>query len=153
EELAGGGTGSIGAAHRELLADPELAGRAEGAIDGGAAAPAAWWDAVEGVRDALAGVPDPLIASRAADVADVGARVLGALTGEQPGWRAGPGTVVLADGGPPSGVSVRAEQGAVALVLRAGGARSHAGVLSRAAGLPLVVGVAEALDGLPDGTR
>lgn len=149
DELAGGG---IIAAHRELVSDPELARAAYREIDAGMPAAAAWWSAVEETRATLAAVPDRLIASRAVDVADVGRRVLGALTGGPVVPAVPDGAVLLADDLPPSLVPELAERGAVGFVLRAGGVRSHAAVLARAAGVPMVVGAGDVLDGVPDGT-
>lgn len=149
EELSGGG---IVAAHRALLGDPELTDAAYRAIADGTPAAAAWWDAVESATSALAGVAEPLIASRAADVADVGRRVLAALTGHPVVPAVPAGAVLLVDDLPPSLVPELAARGAVGFVLRAGGARSHAAVLARAAGVPMVVAAGEALDAAPDGT-
>jgi multiphosphoryl transfer protein len=147
--LAGGG---IAGAHRTLLDDPELTGTAYRGIDAGMPAARAWWQAVEAARSALSTVDDPLIASRAADVADVGGRVLGELTGHPVRLAVPAGAVLLADDLPPSLVTALAEQGAAAFVLRAGGARSHAAVLARAAGVPMVVAAGDRLDAVPDGT-
>ncbi|GAA4216584.1 dihydroxyacetone kinase phosphoryl donor subunit DhaM [Actinocatenispora rupis] len=149
DELAGGG---IVAAHRALLADPELTDAAFGAVADGTPAAAAWWAAVERTRAALAAVPDAVIASRAVDVADVGRRVLGALTGHPVVPSVPAGAVLLADDLPPSLVPELAARGAVGFVLRAGGARSHAAVLARAAGVPMVVAAGDVLDAVPDGT-
>jgi multiphosphoryl transfer protein len=93
-----------------------------------------------------------VIASRAVDVADVGQRVLGALTGRPVALTVPAGAVLLADDLPPSLVPALAGQGAAGFVLRAGGARSHAAVLARAAGLPMVVRVGDMVDAVPDGT-
>lgn len=144
--------GGIADAHLGLLADPELTGDARARIGAGEPAAAAWWGAVGDAAGALAGVADPLIASRAEDVIDVGRRVLTALTGETEPVRVPAGAVVLAGELAPSMVPALAEGGAAALLLRAGGARSHAAVLARSAGLPMVVGLADRMDAVTDAT-
>ncbi len=145
--------GDLASAHRVLLEDPALLDAAYRCIAAGATAPAAWSGAVGQQHDTLESVPDPLIAARAVDISDVGQRVLGVLTGHPVQVSVPAGSVVLADDLPPSHVTSLAEQGAVGFVLRAGGARSHAAVLARAAGVPMVVAAGEALDVVQDGAR
>ncbi len=145
--------GDIAAAHRVLLEDPALLDAAYRRIAGGACAPMAWSDAVAQQHDALEAVRDPLIAARAVDISDIGQRVLGALTGDPVQVSVPAGSVVLADDLPPSHVMSLAEQGVVGFALRAGGARAHAAVLARAAGVPMVVAAGGVLDAVQDGTR
>jgi phosphocarrier protein FPr len=145
--------GGVFAAQRDLLADPELDRAVAAGLDGGADAARAWADAVAAQRDALAALDDPVFAARAADVADVGRRVLAALAGTEVPPAAVPrGAVAAADDVVPSQVPALAAAGAAALVLSVGGPGSHAAVLVRGLGLPLVVAVGPALAQVPDGT-
>lgn len=150
---AAGGGGDVFTAHRTLLADPELLDAAQGAVATGATAAAAWWRAVEQVRDELLASGEEVVAGRAADVADVGRRVVGVLLGESPSVTAPPGCVLLAEDLEPSLVAVLVEAGVVGIGLARGTPTSHAALLARAAGLPLVVGLGPAALDVADGTE
>lgn len=137
----GGPAGEIAAAHQALLADPELRGRAERAIDDGAAAESAWWNAVQSGRALLAGGGE-LVADRAADVVDVGLAVLAALGVEVAHGTLPPdaaGTVILAEDLLASDVNAFAEAGVAGLVLARGGPTAHAAIIARGLDLPMVV--------------
>jgi phosphoenolpyruvate-protein kinase (PTS system EI component) len=64
-----------------MLQDPELLAQVEAALAEGASAEAAWSQAVEAFAARLAALPDPYFQARAADVRDVGNRVLRHLMG------------------------------------------------------------------------
>ncbi|MGH3319883.1 MAG: dihydroxyacetone kinase phosphoryl donor subunit DhaM [Streptosporangiaceae bacterium] len=147
----GDASGVLGV-HRTVLDDPELTDAVERGLASGRNAARSWWDAIQRVRGQLAGVPDPLIAARAADIEDVGRRVLAELTGEALGVDVPAASVVLAEDLLPSQVPELFEQGVAGVALAAGGARSHAAVLARSFGLPMVVGAGTLLDGVPGGT-
>lgn len=152
---AGGPAGEIAGAHRALLADPELRGRAERSIDDGVAAEDAWWAAVRSGEALLAAQSAAPVAERAADVLDVGLAVLGALGvrvahGVVPADAAG--AVVVAEDLLASEVNALAEAGVVGLALARGGPTAHAAIIARGLDLPLVVRLgAEVLD-VADGT-
>ena len=55
---------------------------AEQSIDAGATAERAWYDAAQQVAELYRALEEPLLQERAADVLDVGRRVVVALTGE-----------------------------------------------------------------------
>lgn len=139
------------AAHAELLADPELAGAAQEGLAAGASAEVAWRDAVEGQRARVAALEDPMFAARAADVADVGRRVLAVLLGTVSALQVDPGAVVLADDLVPSQVPELATGGAAGVALAGGAPGSHVAVLARGLGLPLVVGLGPALEAVAEG--
>jgi phosphoenolpyruvate-protein kinase (PTS system EI component) len=97
--------------------------------------------------DVLASLSDPLLAARAADVRQVGRRAANALTAAvDAAHHSGP-TVLVADDLGPADVAELSEsdQETVAIVLAAGAATSHAAIMARSLGLPLVVGVGEPL--------
>ncbi len=150
---AAGGTGSdVFGAHRLLVDDPELVAAAEDGLRQGRSAAAAWWAAVTGARDRLAGQPGEVVAARAGDVVDVGRRVLealgvGAATPVPPA-----GAVVIADDLVPSQVPVLVDAGVAGVALRAGAPTAHVTILARALGLPLVLRAGPALDDVADGT-
>jgi phosphoenolpyruvate-protein phosphotransferase (PTS system enzyme I) len=89
-------------------------------------------------------IPDPYLRERAADIRDVGRRVLAALVDEQQQLEVPEGAVVVADELLPS-VTARLDLGGVrALVSEHGGRFSHASILARSQGTPAVVGISGA---------
>ncbi len=147
---AGNAEAAIFDAHLVLLDDEALLEPAQRAIDAGATAERAFYDAASEVAERYRALDQPLLQERAADVLDVGRRVVGALTGE-------------ADHGPSEGIVIAGEltpADAAALdparvtgiVTAHGTATAHAAILARALGLPAVVGLGESVLAIPDGT-
>src|SRR5439155_27055283 len=112
-------------------------------------------DAVEGYAGMLEALPDDTLRERAADVRQVGRRVLERITRAGTGMDVNPGTrrfvLVAAELGP-ADLLEHVGQGLAAAVAVRGGANSHAAIIARSVGLPLVVGVDPAVLDLPDGT-
>jgi phosphoenolpyruvate-protein phosphotransferase len=93
---------------------------------------------------ALEGLDDELLAARASDVRDVGARIARVLTGSSVSLPAVP-SIVFASDLPPS-VVAEAPAGLLAGIVLAGGSpTAHVAILARSLGVPAVVAVA----GLP----
>src|SRR5260370_929351 len=89
---------------------------------------------------ALASLDDALLAARAADVRELGRRAVRALSGggaaEPPGR---PSTVVARELGPAELVDLRLEEGLVlGIALAEGSATSHAAIIARSLGVPMV---------------
>ncbi len=80
---AGRAEADIFDAHLALLDDEAMLDPAHQAIGGGSTAERAWYDAAELVAERYRSFDEPLLRERAADVLDVGRRVIRALTGEQ----------------------------------------------------------------------
>ena len=103
----------------------------------------------------LEALPDDTLRERAADVRQVGRRVLERITRAGTGMDVNPGTrrfvLVAAELGP-ADLLEHVGQGLAAAVAVRGGANSHAAIIARSVGLPLVVGVDPAVLDLPDGT-
>ncbi|QBI20667.1 phosphoenolpyruvate--protein phosphotransferase [Egibacter rhizosphaerae] len=151
EALASEG-GDIFAAHRALLDDPALREEAVQRIRSGASAGAAWRDAFEGQASTLAALPGEFAAARAADVRDVGLRVLAALRGgAAPGLDVPPGAVVVATDVLPSQVPALVEAGAAGLALARGSRTAHAAILARNLDLPLVLGLGPDVPAVAEG--
>jgi phosphoenolpyruvate-protein phosphotransferase len=131
----------IFSAHLTMLEDPEMSERAEAAIRQGKSAAFAWREAIKRGCGELAALSDPLLASRAVDLADVGARVLRELASGSEPLAAPAGSVVLAERLTPSDVMRLADQRVAGLVTVLGGTTSHVAILSRSLGLPCLVGV------------
>lgn len=148
---------TIARAHRTLLGDPMLRGRAMTLVGAGSAAGIAWAAAVREAHAMLSRLADAAMADRAGDVLDVGARVSAALAGRE--YHAGlpgedlAGRVLVGEQILPSQV-VRAHRlGAVGLVASGGGATAHAAQLARVLGVPAVFGLGGGVLGIRDGQR
>lgn len=101
--------------------------------------------------DMLASLPDEYLSARAADIRDVGDRLLGLLSSETKGTVTfAPGSVVVADELTPS-QTAELTSDVVGLVTRRGSKTGHAAIIARTLGIPMVVGAGDALDGLGDG--
>jgi multiphosphoryl transfer protein len=151
---AGEAEAAIFDAHLLLLDDEALLDPARRAIDAeGRNASQAWAAAVETAAGAYRDAGDPYLQERAADVRDVGRRVLGHLagTGAGPATIAGAG-VLLADDLTPGQTAALDRDLVRGIATARGSATSHAAILARAFGIPAVVGVGPALLETADGT-
>ena len=123
--------------------------RARELIASGAAAETAWHDAAAETAEQLRALDDPLLAGRAVDVEDVGARVVAALTG------AGPALalegVIVDDELTPRETAALDPQLVRAIATARGTPTAHAAILARALGLPGVVGLGPAVLAIPGG--
>lgn len=158
--------GAIFLAQAAIARDPALLGMAEGRIRGaGEDGIAAVQAAARSFADQLAAIGDELIAARAADVLDVGARIARHLAGRADD--AGPAldrpVIVVADDLPPSVTATLPRERLLGIALEGSSPTAHAAILARAYGIPAVVGaaglaatldgaagLAAALDGAPD---
>lgn len=149
----GQGNAGLVAAHRALLADPVLWGRAHALIEAGAAAGAAWVEAIGTAAHALTAGGDARMAERRADLVDLEQQVLAVLDGDDPFRQEDlpSGAIVLADDLLPSRF-LRLDPARVAGIATAGGgATSHVAILAAARGLPMLVAVGESLGGIEVG--
>ncbi|HEV7751416.1 MAG TPA: dihydroxyacetone kinase phosphoryl donor subunit DhaM, partial [Baekduia sp.] len=151
-ERAGESEAAIFDAHLLLLEDRVLLDPAGEAVAGGQGAAAAWAAAVSDAAASYRALDDAYLRERAADVEDVGGRVLRALTGtlgeEAPRAR---GILIAADLAPSDAAALDPEQ-VDGLAIAHGGATSHAAILARALGIPSVVGLGDAVLAIADGT-
>ncbi|MCG9516653.1 phosphoenolpyruvate--protein phosphotransferase [Acinetobacter pittii] len=130
-------------AHLEMLDDPDLINGVYQKINLNLSAPAAWHEHIEAAAKEQAALPDRLLAERAADLRDIGDRVLAQLCGEviieEPKE---PYILIMYDVGP-SDVA-RLNKDRVAGILTAvGGASAHSAIVARALGIPAIVGAGE----------
>ncbi|HCC47190.1 MAG TPA: phosphoenolpyruvate--protein phosphotransferase [Elusimicrobia bacterium] len=141
-------------AHRELLEDPELLDLAEGGVAKGAGAVAAWRGAYQEYARNLSRLDNKLLAGRAVDIRDVGARVLRLVAGVSLKQRELPaGCILLADELTPSDIAGLDKAKVAGLCTVGGGASSHVAIFCRAAGLPAIAAAPAAILDIKDGEQ
>lgn len=152
-QAKGGEVAQILSIHEEMLDDPELRESAHEGIDEGLSAEAAWWRGIDTAARAQEMLADRLLAERAADLRDVGRRVLGILCGvEMPTPPDEPYILVMDDVGP-SDVARLDTAKVRGLLTARGGATSHSAILARALGIAAVVGAGERVMALANGSE
>ena len=148
---AGSPGAEIFRAHLALLDDQALLEPAEAAIATGATAERAIHEAAEQVAGVYRALPDPLLAERAADVLDVGRRVVAALRDDVTVVEA-PRGIVVGDELTPADTAALDPALVTGLVTARGSATTHAAIIARSLSLPAVVGVGPAALTIPAGT-
>lgn len=151
-QAEGGEAAPILSVHVEMLRDEDLYQAAVEAIHEGASAEAAWWRAIETAARAQETLADRVLAERAADLRDVGRRVLANLCGAALPTPPDTPYVLVAEDLGPSDVARLDLTRVRGLVTARGGATAHSAILARALGLPAVVGAGERVLTLADGT-
>ncbi|MBD2257978.1 phosphoenolpyruvate--protein phosphotransferase [Pseudanabaena sp. FACHB-2040] len=150
-----GDQAAIFEAHQELLCDPDLLEAATAYLRPNHSAAWAWQQTYEERAKSLEGLKDATLAGRAADVRDVGQRVLRYLADRVEAGSQLPDhpVILLADDLVPSdtaGFDPGVIQG---FCTARGGATSHTAIIARALNIPAVVGAGEAILDLPSGTQ
>jgi phosphocarrier protein FPr len=153
ERTVGGEVAKILAIHTEMLEDPALRDAAFGAIGEGASAEAAWWRTINASARAQEALADRLLAERAADLRDVGRRVLGLLCGVEMPTPPDQPYILVADDVGPSDVARLDTAKVRGLVTARGGATSHSAILARALGIASVAGAGERVMALTSGVE
>lgn len=137
-------------AHQAMLSDDGLYGDVLDKIGAGLSAEAAWSDTLDDLASTQAALADPILAGRAADLKDVGARVLKALVGDDSSAPEG-AYVLVKDDLLPS--DVLGLQGQVAGIVTAMGSQnSHSAIIARSLGVPALVGAGMGVLRIPNGT-
>ncbi len=149
---AGDAEGDIFSAHLALLDDAAMLEPARSAIAAGATAERAWHDAAAAVAERYRALDQPLLRERAVDVLDVGRRVVGAIVGDD---GAGPDLegIVIADELTPADAAALDPARVLGIATARGSATAHAAILSRALGLPAVVGLGDGALAIDEGMR
>ncbi|GAB2904942.1 phosphoenolpyruvate--protein phosphotransferase [Paraburkholderia jirisanensis] len=148
------GAAGIFAVHRVLLEDPTLLDNARDLISLGKSAGFAWREAIRAQIVVLSQLDDALLAERAADLRDIGKRVLRALGYANTAARELPAEAVLAaEEFTPSDLSSLDRTRVTALVMARGGATSHAAIIARQLGIPALVAVGDALRRIAEHTE
>lgn len=152
--------GQIGAAeadifeaHMLILQDPDVLERLQKRLtEKSVNAESVWWAVMGETAQQYREMKDPYMQARAADVLDVGQRVLGQLMEfVRPSLDfAEPAILVAADLSPSDTARMNPER-VLGICTEMGGATSHTAILARALGIPAVVGLGSTLSGLADG--
>ncbi|WP_285961860.1 phosphoenolpyruvate--protein phosphotransferase [Pseudomonas tohonis] len=138
--------------HLEMLADPALGEEVEARLQRGESAAAAWAGVIATAAAQQESLQDALLAERAADLRDVGRRVLAKLCGVVEQAEPERPYVLVLDEMAPSDVA-RLDRTRVAGILTArGGATSHSAIVARALGIPALVGAGAVVLALEPGT-
>lgn len=142
------------AAQRDLLDDPALQATAFARIDSQQLeAVPAWAETIRDAAAALERLDDSVLRGRAADIRDVGLRVLKELGADLVEELASDTPVIIiAEDLLPSLAATFDSHRVLGVIDRAGGTTTHAMILLRARGIPAVVNVS-ALGDVPDGTE
>ena len=115
----------------------------------------AWHEAVSRTADRIAAMGNPLLAARAADLRDVGRRVLARLAPELEtaavARDAGGPVILVADDLTPSDTAGLDTARIVALATARGGPTSHTAILARTLGLPALVAAGDAVLDVSEG--
>jgi multiphosphoryl transfer protein len=147
----GAGQASIFDAHLALLSDAEMLADVKARLATGQGAVAAWTACLAGVEAEWAGLPDPYLRERAADVRAVAEQVRQALTGRTARRMSAPGVLVAEDLTPAETAALDLDLVA-GVVLAYGSPTSHAAILARARDIPVVVSAGRDVLALADGT-
>ncbi|WP_455921785.1 phosphoenolpyruvate--protein phosphotransferase [Pseudomonas putida] len=131
--------------HQEMLDDPALTDEVAGRLKQGESAPAAWIGVIEAAAVQQESLADALLAERAADLRDIGRRVLAQLCGVDSVEEPNQPYILVMDEVGPSDVA-RLDPARVAGILTArGGATAHSAIVARALGIPAIVGAGDAV--------
>jgi phosphocarrier protein FPr len=137
-----------------FLEDPELVGAVwRTVLQDRVGAESAWQAETTRLVDRFNALEDPYLRARAADVADVAARVLRRLTGQATAERVLRQPAILsARDLTPSEVKDFDPTMVLGLCLEAASASTHSVILARAMGIPVVAGLGPGINALADGT-
>lgn len=140
-------------AHIALLEDEEVVFGAKDSIDDGLSAPAAWHAFIEELAKTQASLSNHTLAERAADLKDVGQRVLLKLLGEKPAEAPTDPYVLIKEDLVPSDVASLDPTRVAAIITAVGGSSSHSAIIARALGIPALVGAGRAVLDVQNGTK
>jgi phosphoenolpyruvate-protein kinase (PTS system EI component) len=134
-----------------IAADPALVGPAVTAVAGGTDAATAVTDSTEAQAAVLAGLAVPEMAERAGDVRQVGRAVIDHLAAAGAPPRPAGDFILVRREVSPADLIELAEDGLAGAVSVAGGGSSHAAIVARGLGLPMITGVDAAVLGAAAG--
>ncbi|MFC6339472.1 phosphoenolpyruvate--protein phosphotransferase [Pseudomonas sp. CCM 7891] len=141
-------------AHQELLEDPTLLEQAYALLAQGKSAAFAWNSATVATATLFQGLGNALLAERAADLTDVGQRVLKLILGiADSAWDLPEQAILIAEQLTPSQTASLDACKVLGFVTVGGGATSHVAILARALGLPAICGAPAQVLSLANGSQ
>ncbi|HZY45399.1 MAG TPA: phosphoenolpyruvate-utilizing N-terminal domain-containing protein, partial [Anaerolineae bacterium] len=149
-QAAGADEAAVFEAHQMFLDDPELLDRVRTLLrKESVSAEYAWQAGTHHYAETLSRIDDEYLAARAADVKDVAQRVLRILVGVH-SEVGGPQTpaVIAAEDLTPSDTVTLDKSKVLAFCTAGGGPTSHVAILSKALGIPAVVGLSDSFSAL-----
>lgn len=152
--MAGAAAG-IARAHIGLLDDEELNRGALAQLDEGRSAARAWQMATRAAAHELEALDNPRLRERIADLQDIEAQVIGALTAEAaaPVLEFADSTILLAGELMPSELMSLPRDKLAGLATSGGGPTSHMALIAASFGIPTLVAMGPELTRVADGTR
>lgn len=138
--------------HQAMLRDPALREEVQARLQKGLSAEAAWMEEIEIAAQQQEALHDKLLAERAADLRDVGRRVLACLTGVEADQAPDEPYILVMDEVAPSDVATLNAQRVAGILTAGGGATSHSAIIARALGIPAIVGAGPGVLGLAPNT-
>lgn len=142
----------IFSAHLAMLDDVELTQPVEQLIKQGLSAPFAWHQHIEQLANVQENLNNTLLAERAADLRDIGRRVLAVLCGETSLIEPSEPYILIKHDLMPSDVAQLDKERVAGILTAVGGASSHSAIVARALGIPAIVGAGENILHLPSQT-
>ena len=149
----GAGEAAIFEAHLLFLDDPDVLEAAKTHIESERInAEAAWQQTILATANRYRALEDAYMRARAADVEDVGQRVLGQLMDlERPSLNFRRPSILIAADLTPSDTARLDPKKVLGICTELGGATSHSAILARALGIPAIVGLGKQLETLAEG--
>ena len=138
--------------HQAMLKDPALREEVQVRLQKGLSAEAAWMEEIDSAAQQQEALHDKLLAERAADLRDVGRRVLACLTGVEAEQAPDEPYILVMDEVAPSDVATLNAQRVAGILTAGGGATSHSAIIARALGIPAIVGAGPGVLGLAPNT-
>ena len=140
--------------HLEILDDPDLLDSVLVRINQRQGAAQAWQATIDARAKLVAGLDDPLLAARSADLHDVGYRVLRLLVGADGTSSKLPDhpVIIMAEDLAPSDTAALDKDRVLGFGTAVGGPTAHSAIIARALSLPAVVSAGESVLDIADGT-
>lgn len=129
--------------HLAMLRDPALREDVEARLLDGFSAEAAWHAETEAAAQQQEALHDALLAERAADLRDIGRRVLARLCGVEAASAPDEPYILVMDEVAPSDVAGLDRRRVAGILTARGGATAHSAIIARALGIPAIVGAGE----------